>query len=121
MRNRTVIALEVVLDADLPVRLVLPIGARVERERVDVDPGFRDPLRHVFEKLREWRRLGVGVDEDERPPGLEPERQQAELLELDAAFPRGPRRGQKCAVETVGPRVVGALQRLSLPGSGADD
>ena len=48
-----VVALEVVLDADLPVRLVLALGALVEDERVDVDPAVGDESRQVAEVVRE--------------------------------------------------------------------
>ena len=58
MRDRAVVALEEVLDADLPVRLVLVrLGRGVERERGDVDAAGREVAGHVAEKVGE--RLGA--------------------------------------------------------------
>ena len=48
-----VVALEVVLDADLPVRLVLALRPLVEDERVDVDPALGDEPRQVAQVLGE--------------------------------------------------------------------
>ena len=53
MRDRAVVALEVVLDADLPVRVVLDLVALVEDQGVDVDATFRDDARQVAEVLGE--------------------------------------------------------------------
>jgi hypothetical protein len=116
-----VVALEEVLCADLPVRLGLRLRALEEAQRVDVDPGLGEPLRHVLEALGEWLGVRVRVHEDERPPGVHPQRDEAELVRVDAAFALRARRGEETPVEAVRPRVVRALEGRALPGSLADE
>ena len=79
MGDRAVVALEVVLERDLPVRLDRPLVMRVEAERREVEPARRDDRRQLAERLGERRRVGVGVDEDERAPGVDGDRQQREV------------------------------------------
>ena len=80
MGDLAVVALEVVLAADLPVRRVLvPARALEEAQRVEVDAGRGDERGQLAERLRERLGLRVRVDEDERAPrvdrnGDEPER-----------------------------------------------
>ena len=111
MVDRAVVALEVVLDRDLPVGAQLVRVAPAERERVDVEPVAGDDLREVAERGGERLGLGVGVDEDERPPGVDRDRQQAERVAVEAGLEVAARRGAQGAVEAVRPRVVRALQR----------
>src|SRR5918996_1439753 len=121
VRGRAVVALEEVLHADLPVRSVLRLRALQEAEAVDVDPRLGDTLGNVLEEIGE--RLGalVGAHEEERPPGLEPERDEAELLAVDAALALGSRRREQLSVEAVRPRVVRALEGRAPAGAAADD
>ena len=49
-------------------------------------PACGDPLGDVVEELLERRRVRVGVDEDERPPGLELQRDEAEVVRVDATL-----------------------------------
>src|SRR5688500_2279076 len=98
MRNRAVVALEEVLGADLPVRLVFGLGSRVKAKRVNVDARRCDAFRDHLEGVREGRRRGIGVDEDEWAPRLEPERNKAELLALDTSLAVRPRSGQEPSV-----------------------
>jgi hypothetical protein len=120
MRDRAVVALEEVLGADLPVRFVLRLRAREEAQRAHVDSRVRDPLRDVFQELGERRSLRIRVDEHERPPGLEPERNEAEAF-VEATLALRPRRREQPSVETVRPGVVRALERLALARALADD
>jgi hypothetical protein len=80
MRGSAVVALEVVLRADLPVRLALGLRAPEEAQPVDVDPGFLDLPRNVPQEVREGLRLRVRSDERERAPGLEPEPDEVEAV-----------------------------------------
>jgi len=73
-----VVALEVVLDGDLPVRGQLGLDALAEDERVRLDQ-----RRKRAHRIGERRRVEVGVDEHERPPridldGPEPELNQSQ-------------------------------------------
>ncbi len=82
MCDRAVVALEEVLRADLPVRLVLGLRAGEKSEPVYVDSRRGDPLGDVLQRLPERRCLEIGVDEHERPPGLELQGDEPELLVL---------------------------------------
>ena len=115
MRGRAVVALEEVLRGDLPVAGELGLGALEEAQRVEVDARVGDPLRDAVEELVERSGVRVRVHEDQRPPGVELQRDEAELLLLDPALLVAPRRGDEAAVEAVRPGVVGALQRLAPP------
>ena len=77
MGDGAVVTLEVVLDADLPVRVVLRLGALMEDERVDVDAAFGDEARQIAQVLCERSRGRVGVDEHERPPRIDREGNEA--------------------------------------------
>ena len=128
--DRAVVALEVVLDARPSSSPSYPPSARtVERERVDVDAALRHESRDVAERApRAGRRLGVGVDEDERPPraraatGTRPRLPAVERrLRSDrgapcAAIRRGRRstRGRGTAASRVAPRP----RRAGSPGAG---
>ena len=113
MGDGAVVALEVVLDADLPVRVVLPLRPLMEGERVDVEPAFRHAPREVAEVLLERSRALVGIDEDERPPGVDEDGDEAEAFPVEAGLAVRPRRTPQRSVELVRPGVVRALQRLA--------
>ena len=66
MRHRAVVALEVVLDRDLPVARDLPVVADADAEPVEVDAALRDLVGERPERLRE-RPASRSADEDERP------------------------------------------------------
>src|SRR4029079_3923320 len=80
VRDLTVVALEEVLADDLPVRVELRFPARMEDELLDVEPELGDLRGHRPERLR--KRLGVAmrVDEEERPPGVDRDAAEAELV-----------------------------------------
>jgi hypothetical protein len=92
-----------------------------EPKPVHVDAARRNELRQVAERLGERRRLGVGVDEDERAPGLDRELVQTDLVDLQAGLLPRTRRGPQAPVEPVGPGVVAALQRLAVAASLDED
>ena len=121
MGDLAVVALEEVLAAHLPVRLVLRGRALEEAKRVEVEAGGRDELRQLSEVLCERRRVGVRVDEDERPPDVDLHGHEPELRLVEAELALGARCRAERAVEAVGPRVVGALERLAPPLALADD
>ena len=62
-----------------------------------------------------------GLTKSERPPGLELQRDEAELLLVDPALPVSARRGDEAAVEAVRPGVVRALERLAPARALADE
>ena len=53
MRDLAVVALEEVLAAHLPVRLVLPLGPVVEPERAHVEAGVGEQLGQLADRLPE--------------------------------------------------------------------
>src|SRR6185437_3752232 len=117
MRDLAVVALEEVLADDLPVRVDLGLPARVEDEVVDVEAELGDLRRHRAERVRERLRVAVGVHEDERPPRADGDAAEPELVLREVRLLVRARRGAERAVEPVRPRVVGALERLALPGA----
>ena len=111
MRDRAVVALEVVLDRDLPVRR----RARTRPARGRRASTGSTARRELAERLGERRRVRVGVDEEERPPRLEPERHERQAGAVEAGLAVGARRRRGAPVEPVRPRVVRALERLPAP------
>src|SRR3954470_21444860 len=68
MVDRAVVALEVVLDRDLPVRAQLVGVPDVEAQAVDLESVRGDDAGQVPERGGERLRVRVGVDEHERTP-----------------------------------------------------
>jgi hypothetical protein len=116
-----VVALEEVLADDLPVRLDLGLPARVVDERADIEAELGDLRRQRAERVRE--RLGVGRrgGEDERPPRVDGDGQEAEVVLREVRLLLAARRRAELAVEAVRPRVVRALERLARAFSLGDD
>ena len=105
-----VVALVVVLGDDLPV------GRDVVRHGQPGDEGpevvVRERARRAADAVGEGGRgRGRRVHEHEAAPDLDAQRVQRELRRLDVTV-LGMRRAQQRAVEGVGPRVVGAADRL---------
>ena len=121
MRRRAVVALEEVLQDDLPVRLDRPLVMRVEADRVEVEAALRDDLGKPPERSRERRRLGVRVHEDERPPRAHGDRCERQPVRAEPGLALRPRRLAQRPVEVVRPRVVRALQRLAAARSLDDE
>src|SRR5215212_794108 len=111
MSDWTVVALEKVLARDLPVRGDLPVGPVVEGKRIDVDAGCGDALRDLTEQFGQRLRSAVEVDEAERSPALQADRNERDVGDVDALALR-PRRGVERPVERVRPGVVRALKTL---------
>src|SRR5215210_3741398 len=114
VRDGAVVALEEVLDRDLPVRSDLPVDAMVECERVDVDPTLGEHLWDLAEHLLERRCLAVQVDEPKLVPGGQADLQESEVLSFRELLRS--RRGTQRAVERVRPGVIRALERLPRAG-----
>ena len=104
------VALEVVLEAVLPVRLQLPGDTLAPAERLEADPARFNGLRNPLEVLAERARVRVGVREDERPPGLHGDREEGVELGVEAGLALGARCAEERSVEVVRPGVVRALQ-----------
>ena len=121
MGDLAVVALEEVLAAHLPVRLVLRGRALEEAERAQVEAGGREEVRQLAEVLRERWCVRVRVDEDERSPGIHLHGHEPELRLVEALLALGARRRAERAVEAVGPRVIRALERLAPPLALADE
>src|SRR5215469_16576079 len=113
MGDRAVVALEEVLADDLPVRVDLRLPAPVVDERVDVEAELLDLRGKRAEGLVERLRLGAGVGEEERAPGVDRDRHETQLVLRELRLLLAARRGPEAAVEPVRPGVVGALERLA--------
>ncbi len=115
VRDRAVVALEVVLDRDLPVAPDLPVVPDAEAEAVDVEAARGNVAGQRAERVGQRAGVRVGVDEDERPPGLGRDREHGEALLVEVGLALRARRLAEGAVEVVRPRVVRALERLAVP------
>ena len=111
VRHGAVVALEVVLDRDLPVAGELELARRRKRARRARSRPPAKQLGQRAERLGERRRVGIGVDEHQRAPGRRPP---ARAGRCRRARARPARCGAQPAVELVRPRVVRALQRLAV-------
>jgi hypothetical protein len=78
----------------------------------------RNRVQRELEVEREGRCRRVGVDEQERPPGLEPQRNERDVGHVAL---RRARCGAQPPVEPVRPGVVGALKRLPATLARGDD
>ena len=122
MGDGAVVALEVVLDADLPVRVVLALRPLVEDERVDVDPAFGHEPRQVAQVLlRAGPHAWSGLTKTNGPQVSTSDGDEAEAFPVEAGLAVRPRRTSQRAVEVVRPRVVRALQRLALARAVAEE
>src|SRR4029077_4605383 len=65
------------------------------------------------ERVRKRFRVGADVGEEERAPGIDRNRDEAELVLREIRLLVAARRIAEAAVEPVGPRVVRALQGLA--------
>src|SRR3954453_7703129 len=107
MHDRDVIALEVVVDVDLPVAGQLPLFARGEAIATEVVAHDR------AEEFGERGDLMRDRDEEQIAPFLDAELRQARLPEILHAFELG--RAEERAIEVVGPAVIAALQDGGFP------
>ena len=115
MRDLAVVALEEVLDADLPVAGELRLRTLEEAKRRHVNACGRDLLRHAGQEVLERRGLRVGAHEHEWPPRAERERYEPQIVEVAVALVGQTRRCLQAPVERVRPRVVGALDGRAGP------
>ena len=118
--GRAVVALEVVLDPDLPVGVEDPLRAPFELERVEVEPRLGDGRRNVAERVCERSRLQVGVHEHEGAPGVDLDPVERQLLDRQVGLTLPAGHGSQAAVEAVRPGVVGALERPPVALAGHD-
>src|SRR5438132_92937 len=86
-----VVTLEEVLAGDLPVCAQLEFAPEAELERLDVKD-LRELRGNIVERVGEWGRVRVGIDEDERPPRLDLDRREPQLVRLEARLPARARR-----------------------------
>jgi hypothetical protein len=84
MVDRAVVAHEVVLDRDLPVRPQLVGVAAVEAQSLELQAVRGDDRRQVAQGGGERLGVRVGIDEHERPPRVDRDRAQPELVALEA-------------------------------------
>src|SRR3954454_17231222 len=107
MDDRDVIALELVVDVDLPVAVQLPLFARGEAIAAEVVAHDR------AEEFGERGDIVRDRDEEQVAPLLDAELRQARFPEILHAVELGG--AEERAVEVVGPPVIAALQDGTLP------
>ena len=120
MRDRQVVALEIVVDVHLPVALDRVVAAFDRTHGAQVVAAGLDLVWNRADPVRERFRVRVEVGEHEGPERVDPDGHKAEvgLVEVLGAFHLA--RGLQPAVEAVDPAVVTALQRLAVAASRHD-
>jgi hypothetical protein len=123
MSDRHVVALEVVVDHDLPVGRLVVLGVVVVQPVVgELLEWARQVALQQRKDAREpgRERLGVRVEvgEDQATDDLGPHREEAQLGLVQARDRAALGSADELAVEVVGPAVVGAAERLLLAGPG---
>ena len=116
MRRGAMIALEEIVDADLPIGLDdadaaarTVVGALHLGETRDMGLEFRQEPASL---LRQGLGMGVQVVEDERPQCLDPDRREAELAFVEALhLLRTPGTAERSG-QVIGPGVIGAGDHL---------
>src|SRR5580693_6155765 len=110
MRNRDVIALEIVIDIHLPVAIDDVVPALDKLHSFELQAAGL--LRNFAEIGRERLRVRIEIDEDKLFPGFQTQREHAHraaIKELDAF---NVWRANEAAVERVGPTVIAAAQNI---------
>src|SRR5258705_1010780 len=117
--DRAVVALEEVLDHDLPVGPRRPLLAPAEAQVVESQPASADDGGQLAENARQ-RGAGLEIREDERAPRVDADGQEGEARAIESWLVVGARRRAQTSVEAVRPRVIRALQHLAVAGSAHD-
>ena len=115
VRRRAVVALEVVLDDNLPVRSHLPLVPLPVAQPVEGHPSVSQDVRQAPEQLGQRHRIGIPIHENQRAPGVDRDRKQPVFRRVEVRLSLRARCVPKAAVQVIRPRVVGALKRLALP------
>ena len=118
VHHRQVIALEVVVDVDLPVAGDLVVLPHHPPHALGVE--VRRALRDVLEEIAERRGLRIDVDEDERTPACHLHRLQVHVGGREALHTFHLRRAKQIPLQVVRPPVVLALERLPLAAAVCD-
>src|SRR5690348_2255654 len=111
MGDGDVVALEVVVDVDLPVAIDDVVAAFGELQAGKSKAAGL--LRNFAEESGEWFGVRIKINEDELLPGFAAQRNHAHgrtIEELDAVNIRC---ADEAAVESVGPAVIGAAENIS--------
>ena len=111
VRDRDVVALEIVVDVDLPVRLQGVVAALERHQLGEAEPGRFDLGGDLAQEVGERRRAGVEIHERHRPELFDARLAQPHLLRPEALDALHLARPEQTAIEPVGPTVVAALQR----------
>src|SRR5213593_3579688 len=114
VRDRKVVALEVVVDIHLPVARDVVVAALDQTHRVEVVAGPGDLRGDGANPVGERRGVGVEVDEDEGAESVHADRHEAEVGLVEVLCSLHLARGLQPAVEAVHPAVVAALERLAV-------
>ena len=115
--DRAVVALEVVLDATFQLAAASRGRGAGSASRSSVDAAAREHVGQRAERVRERRRVRVGVHEERTGPTSRPRRGAGRARRGRDRARVAARDLAQRAVEVVGPRVVRALQRRA--GAGA--
>ena len=118
MGRDVMVGLHEIVHEDLPVEGRVEDRGLLRYERTHLV--FGEHLAHRGERLSEGIRRTVEVHEDPPLPDLRPDLRQRAARRVEGGYVVHVRRADEGAVETVGPEVVGALERASVPAAGHD-
>ncbi len=108
------VALEEILDHDLPVGLDRVFSPLAKRQRVDVNAAGPEDCGQLAELGRERGRCGAGADEEEGAERLDAERSEGEIGLVESGLLLRARGGAEGPVEAPGPGVIVALERPAV-------
>src|SRR5689334_18544786 len=110
MRDGDVVALEVIVDVNLPVAIDDVVAALGRFQAVELEAAR---LLGDFSQIDgEWLRLKIEIDENELAPGFAAQRHHAHSAAIEKLDAIDVRSANEAAVESVGPAVVLAAQDI---------
>src|SRR5688572_10339482 len=102
--DSTVVALQEVLDHDLPVGARRPLLARAEAQLLEAQSASADDGRELAEQAPE-RGACLQIREDERAPRVDVDGQERQAAAIESRLVIGARRRAQTSIEPVRPRV----------------
>src|SRR5258708_1320909 len=114
MRDRTVVAFVEILDDYLPVRSNFVNVAPKHSHLREIDSRALEDSRQLAKHVAQRSGGRRGVDENQRPPGLDRERCERQCFLRELALLILARRSAERPVQIVSPSVIVALQRLAI-------
>ncbi len=114
VRDRKVIALEVVVDVHLPVASDVVVAALDQPHPAEVITRGGDLRRYGADPISQRRRIRIEVRKDERPKGIHANRDETEVRLVEILGALHLARGLEAPVQSIDPAVVSALKGFAV-------